>query len=82
VFINFDLQQHGVIALKDLRKIAKDLWELTDDTILQEMIERADTDRDGVVSEEDFYNLINKKTHWPIQHHNPHTLQNISVHIF
>jgi centrin-2/centrin-1 len=25
VFINFDLQQHGVIALKDLRKIAKDL---------------------------------------------------------
>ena len=34
-----------------------------DDTILQEMIERADSDGDGVVSEEEFYNLITKKAH-------------------
>jgi Ca2+-binding EF-hand superfamily protein len=27
------------------------------------MIERADADGDGVVSEEEFYNLITKKTH-------------------
>ena len=40
----------GFIALKDLRKVAKDLGELTDDTVLQEMIERADLDQDGVVS--------------------------------
>jgi Ca2+-binding EF-hand superfamily protein len=44
-----------------LRKVAKDLGELTDDNILQEMIERADADQDGVVSEEEFYNLITKK---------------------
>lgn len=31
--------------------MAKDLGELTDDTILQEMIERADSDGDGVISE-------------------------------
>jgi centrin-3 len=49
--------------LKDLRKVAKDLGELTDDTILQEMIERADLDQDGVVSEEEFYALITKKAH-------------------
>lgn len=53
----------GFIALKDLRKVAKDLGELTDDTVLQEMIERADADEDGVVSEEEFYNLITKKAH-------------------
>ncbi len=63
VFITFDVQKTGFIALKELRKVAKDLGELTDDTILQEMIERGDTDGDGVVSEEEFYNLITKKAH-------------------
>ena len=53
----------GFIALKDLRKVAKDLGELTDDTVLQEMIERADLDQDGVVSQEEFYALITKKAH-------------------
>lgn len=66
VFITFDPQKTGYIALKDLRKVAKDLGELTDDTILQDMIDRADTDGDGVVSEEEFYNLITKKAHWDI----------------
>jgi Ca2+-binding EF-hand superfamily protein len=47
--------------LKDLRKVAKDLGELTDDNVLQEMIERADYDLDTVVSEEEFYNLLTKK---------------------
>ena len=42
----------GFIALKDLRRVAKDLGELTDDNTLQEMIERADFDQDGLVSEE------------------------------
>ena len=61
VFITFDPQKTGFIALKDLRKVAKDLGELTDDNVLQDMIERADADQDGVVSEEEFYNLITKK---------------------
>ena len=34
----------GFVALKDLRRVAKDLGELTDDNMLQEMIERADLD--------------------------------------
>jgi Ca2+-binding EF-hand superfamily protein len=46
-----------------LRKVAKDLGELTDDNALQEMIERADLDHDGVISEEEFYNLVTKKAH-------------------
>ena len=54
----------GFLTLANLRKVAKDLGELTDDTILQDMIDRADSDGDGVVSEEEFYNLITKKAHW------------------
>jgi Ca2+-binding EF-hand superfamily protein len=49
--------------LKDLRRVAKDLGELTDDNTLQEMIERADFDTDGLVSEEEFYNLLTKKAY-------------------
>ncbi len=50
--------------MKDLRRVAKDLGELTDDNTLQEMIERADFDQDGLVSEEEFYNLLTKKAYW------------------
>jgi Ca2+-binding EF-hand superfamily protein len=38
--------------LKELRHVAKNLGELTDDNTLQEMIERGDFDKDGFVSEE------------------------------
>ena len=50
--------------MKDLRRVAKDLGELTDDNTLQEMIERADFDTDGLVSEEELYNLLTKKAYW------------------
>jgi len=40
------------------------LGELTDDNTLQEMIERADFDQDGRVSEDEFYNLMTKKAYW------------------
>ena len=44
-----------------MRHVAKNLGELTDDNTLQEMIERADADRDGLISEDEFYNLLTKK---------------------
>ena len=50
VFVTFDTQKTGYITLKELRKVVKDLGELTDDNTLQEMIERADADQDGRVS--------------------------------
>ena len=49
--------------MKDLRRVAKELGELTDDNTLQEMIERGDFDQDGLVSEEEFYNLLTKKAY-------------------
>ena len=52
IFDLFDEEKKGVISLKNLKKIAKELGETIDDSELQEMIERADTDNDGLVSEE------------------------------
>lgn len=63
VFALFDIGKTGYIALKDLRKIAKQLGELQDDNVLQEMIERADYDQDGLVSLDEFYNLLTKKAY-------------------
>ncbi len=52
----------GYISIKNLRRVCKELGETIDDSELQEMVERADTDNDGLVSEEEFYNIITKKT--------------------
>jgi Ca2+-binding EF-hand superfamily protein len=60
--VMFDTNKTGFIGLKELRKISKELGELTDDYFLQEMIERADNDLDNLVSEEEFYNLMTKKS--------------------
>lgn len=62
VFVTFDTAKQGYITIKDLRKVAKELGELSDDNSLQEMIERADLNEDGVVDEDEFYNLMTKKT--------------------
>ncbi len=37
---------------------------MQDDNVLQEMIERADYDQDGLVSLDEFYNLLTKKAYW------------------
>jgi Ca2+-binding EF-hand superfamily protein len=52
-FANLDSEKNGFIAPKNLKKIVKDigLTLLTDDEI-NEMIEKADLNNDGLVSEE------------------------------
>ena len=62
VFNLFDDEKTGYISIKNLRRVAKELGETIDDSELQEMIERADADNDGLVSEEEFYNIMTKKT--------------------
>ena len=48
--------------MKNLRRVAKELGETMDDSELLEMIERADSDGDGLVTQDDFYNIMTKKT--------------------
>jgi centrin-1 len=61
IFSLFDEEHTGFISLKSLKKVVKDLGDNIDEAELQVMIERADLDRDGQVSEEEFYNIMTRK---------------------
>ena len=62
VFNLFDEEKSGFISLKTLQRVIKDLGQSIDDHELQDMIQKADEDGDGKVSEEEFYNIMTKKT--------------------
>ena len=61
VFRLFDEDNTGSISIKNLRRVAKELGENLTDEELQEMVERADSNGDGAVSADDFYNIMTKK---------------------
>ena len=61
VFRLFDDDKTGFISIKNLRRVARELGETMTDEELMEMIERADSDGDGQVTPEDFYNIMTKK---------------------
>ncbi|CAG9333088.1 unnamed protein product [Blepharisma stoltei] len=61
VFRLFDDDKTGYITIKNLRRVARELGETMTDEELLEMIERADSDGDGQVTPEDFYNIMTKK---------------------
>lgn len=52
IFALFDEEHTGFINLKSLKKVVKDLGDNIDEAELQEMIEKADLDKDGQVSED------------------------------
>ncbi|XP_020800782.1 caltractin [Drosophila serrata] len=57
-FSFFDDDHTGRISLRNLKRVAKELGENLTDEELQEMIDEADTDGDGEVSKEEFFNLV------------------------
>ena len=48
------------ISLRHLKRVARELGENMNDDELQEMIDEADRDGDGEISEEDFIRIMNK----------------------
>ena len=56
----FDIDEKGKISFKDLKRVAKELGENMTDDELQEMIEEADRDGDGEISEDDFIRIMKK----------------------
>ena len=63
----FDDDETGKISFKNLKRVAKELGENMTDEEIQEMIDEADRDGDGEISEEEFMRIM-KKTNlfWPL----------------
>lgn len=62
VFALYDDERTGFISVKNLRRIAEDLGETVSEEELNELIARADTDQDGLVSEDEFYIIMTRPT--------------------
>ena len=62
LFCLFDDEKTGFISIKNLRRVAQELAENIEESELEEMIARADGDADGLVSEEEFYCIVTKKS--------------------
>jgi len=61
VFALFDEEEKGKISLRNLKRIAQELGESLTDDELQEMVEEADRDGDGLINPEDFYRVMRKR---------------------
>jgi len=56
----FDDDETGKITFRNLKRVAKELGENMTDEELQEMIDEADRDGDGEISEEEFLRIMKK----------------------
>ena len=61
IFALYDDERTGFISIKNLRRVAQELGEDAPENELQEMVTRADVDQDGLVSEEEFYQIVTRK---------------------
>ena len=60
IFPLYDDQGTGLIAVDNLARVAQELALDVPEQELQEMITRADTDRDGYVNLEEFYTILTR----------------------
>ena len=56
----FDDDESGKISFRNLKRVAKELVENMTDDEINEMIEEADRDGDGEISEEEFMRIMRK----------------------
>jgi Ca2+-binding EF-hand superfamily protein len=60
IFALFDDEKTGFISIKNLRRVVRELGESISEAELQELVDRADLDFDGLISEEEFYTIISR----------------------
>jgi centrin-1 len=58
VFRKYDRENKGYIHLEDLREVNRQLKENLDDDTIRQMLEKADSNRDGKITFEDFYTVM------------------------
>lgn len=56
----FDDDETGKISFKNLKRVANELGENLTDEELQEMIDEADRDGDGEISQDEFLRIMKK----------------------
>lgn len=61
VFAIYDAERKGYITAENLVQVAATLGETITIEEVNELIKRADSDHDGVVSEEEFYAIMTRK---------------------
>ena len=61
VFALFDDDNSGSISYKNLKRVATELGENLTDEELQEVVDEADRDGDGVINEDEFYRVMRKR---------------------
>ena len=66
VFALFDDDQTGAISFRNLKRVANELGENLTDEELQEMIDEADRDGDGMINEDEFFRVMKKRGENPL----------------
>jgi len=66
VFKLFDEDEMGKISFRNLKRVAQEIGENLTDAELQEMIEEADRDGDGMINQEEFYRVMRKRGDDPL----------------
>mmetsp|Transcript_50318 Transcript_50318/g.110053 ORF Transcript_50318/g.110053 Transcript_50318/m.110053 type:complete len:183 (+) Transcript_50318:56-604(+) len=66
IFSLFDEDNTGKISFRALKRITQELGESLTDEDLQEMIDEADRDGDGLINSEDFYRVMRKRGNNPL----------------
>ena len=61
VFTAFDYKNTGKFNIYDLKDTIRDIGADIDDDEIERMFKNADTDEDGLVTREDFYNIVTHK---------------------
>ena len=60
IFALFDVDKVGAISFENLKSVSQTLGEVISDTQLSEMLNRADSNTDGVVDADEFYEIMTR----------------------
>ena len=66
IFRLFDEDTSGKISFRNLKRIAAEIGETLTDEELQEMIDEADRDGDGLINPDEFYRVMRKRGDNPL----------------